>query len=155
VLTQLSTAPWRRSTSWRWAVSFTPHPLYSRGKIPRYPLDRRLCGPQSRSGRRGEGKILEPTGIRTMTPRSSSPQPVAIPATLSQVLFLEWRESNMPGDVTELSARNVESFFNNFMLSSNEASSTFAENVYDENRPNVWSQLPHLSCVMSITEVCI
>jgi len=35
----------------RWAVSFTSRPLYSRGKSPRYSLDRRLCGPHSRSGR--------------------------------------------------------------------------------------------------------
>jgi hypothetical protein len=28
-------------TSWRWVVHFTPRPLY-----PRYPLDRRLGGPQ-------------------------------------------------------------------------------------------------------------
>jgi hypothetical protein len=31
-------------------VSFTPWPLYLRGKIPQYPLDRRLGGPQSQSG---------------------------------------------------------------------------------------------------------
>jgi hypothetical protein len=31
-------------TSWRIVVSFTPRPLYSRGKSPRYPLDRRLNG---------------------------------------------------------------------------------------------------------------
>jgi hypothetical protein len=29
-------------------VSFTPRPLYLRGKSPRYPLDRRLGGPQRR-----------------------------------------------------------------------------------------------------------
>jgi len=29
-------------------VSFTPLPLYSQGKSPWYPLDRRLSGPQSR-----------------------------------------------------------------------------------------------------------
>jgi hypothetical protein len=29
-------------TSWRWAVSFTPRPLYLRGKSPRYPLHRML-----------------------------------------------------------------------------------------------------------------
>jgi hypothetical protein len=34
-------------TSWRWVVSFTPRPLYPRGKSPRYPLDRRLGGPES------------------------------------------------------------------------------------------------------------
>jgi len=29
-------------------------PLYSRGRSPRYPLDRELCGFQRRSGRRGD-----------------------------------------------------------------------------------------------------
>jgi hypothetical protein len=57
-----------------------PQPLYLRRKSPRYPLDRRLAGPQSRSGRRGEKKILDHTGTRTPTPPSSSPWPVAIPA---------------------------------------------------------------------------
>jgi hypothetical protein len=41
-------------TSWKWAVSFTPPPLYTRRKSPRYPQDRRLGGHQRRSGRRGE-----------------------------------------------------------------------------------------------------
>jgi hypothetical protein len=39
-----------------WVVSFTPRPLYSQGKSPWYPSDRRLCGPQSRSGRGSEEK---------------------------------------------------------------------------------------------------
>jgi hypothetical protein len=34
-------------------VSFTPRPLYSRGKSPWYPLDRRLGGPQSPSVQNG------------------------------------------------------------------------------------------------------
>jgi hypothetical protein len=62
-------------------VSFTTRPLYPWGKNPQYQLDRRLGGPQSRSGRRGEEKILDPTGTRT-----STPWPVAIPATLSRFL---------------------------------------------------------------------
>jgi hypothetical protein len=40
----------------RWGVSgqhHAPAALYPRGKGPRYPLDRRLGGPQSRSGHRG------------------------------------------------------------------------------------------------------
>jgi hypothetical protein len=49
-----------------------PTPFYSRGKSPRYPLNRRFGGPQSRFGRHGEEKILDPTGTRTPTPRSSS-----------------------------------------------------------------------------------
>jgi hypothetical protein len=45
------------------------------GKEPWYPLDRRLGGPQSRSGQRGEEQILDPTGTRIPTP--SVVQPVA------------------------------------------------------------------------------
>jgi hypothetical protein len=45
------------------------------GKDPRYPLDRRLGGPQSRSGRFGAEKILDPTGTRVLSP--SVVQPVA------------------------------------------------------------------------------
>jgi len=43
------------STRWRWVVSFTTRPLY-----PQYPLDRRLGGPQSQSGRGGEEKNPSP-----------------------------------------------------------------------------------------------
>jgi hypothetical protein len=43
-------------TRWRLLNSFTPRPLYFQGKTPRYPLDRRLGGSQSRSGRGGEEK---------------------------------------------------------------------------------------------------
>jgi hypothetical protein len=36
----------------------------------------------------GEEKNLDPTENRTPTPRSSSPSPVAIPTTLSRLLYL-------------------------------------------------------------------
>jgi hypothetical protein len=49
-------------------VSFTYLPLYVRGKGQWYTLDRRLGGPQSRSERHGEVKILNCTGTRTPTP---------------------------------------------------------------------------------------
>jgi hypothetical protein len=52
---------------------------FTSGKEPRYPSDRRLGGPQSRSGRLGEETILDITGTRTPTPRSSGPSPVAVP----------------------------------------------------------------------------
>jgi hypothetical protein len=55
-------------TGWRCVVSFTPRPLY-----PGYPLDRRFSGPQSRSGRFGEEKIVDPTGTQNPTPQPSSP----------------------------------------------------------------------------------
>jgi hypothetical protein len=47
-------------TRWRWVMRLTPWPLYPQGKSPLYPLDRRLRGPQSRSGRGGEEKNSQP-----------------------------------------------------------------------------------------------
>jgi hypothetical protein len=41
-------------------VSFTPRPLYHRGNNPWYPLDRRLGGLQTQSGRNGGVEILAP-----------------------------------------------------------------------------------------------
>jgi hypothetical protein len=43
-------------TRWRSVVRFTPQSLYPRDESSWYPLDRRLGGPQSRSGRSGEEK---------------------------------------------------------------------------------------------------
>jgi hypothetical protein len=48
------------STRWKWMVSFTSRPLFSQGKSPCYPLDRRLGGSQSRSRRGGEEKNSQP-----------------------------------------------------------------------------------------------
>jgi hypothetical protein len=55
--------------------SFTARPLYPQGKNPWYPLDRKLGGPQSRSGHGGEEKNsqslprLEPLMIQTVAQR--------------------------------------------------------------------------------------
>jgi hypothetical protein len=51
-------------------VSFTPLQLYLQGKSPRYTLDRRLSGPQSRSGDGVEEKNSQPTP--GFEPRSSN-----------------------------------------------------------------------------------
>jgi hypothetical protein len=83
VLNQLNTMPWRRVWEWmyrsmfswprhRLAVSFTPLPLFPRGKSTRYPLDRSLGGPQDRSGQRVQENILALIGTRTPTPRLSN-----------------------------------------------------------------------------------
>jgi hypothetical protein len=54
------------STRWRCVVSFMPWPLHPQGKSPWYPLDRRLCGPQNRSGN-GEEKNSQPLpGLRPL-----------------------------------------------------------------------------------------
>jgi hypothetical protein len=54
-------------------VNFSPLELYPQGKKPPVSLDRRLGGPQSRSGQRGEEKILDPIGTRIPNPQSFSP----------------------------------------------------------------------------------
>jgi hypothetical protein len=50
----------RHTNGWRLVVSFTHWPLYSQGRSSRYPLDRRLGEPQSRSGPGGEEKNSQP-----------------------------------------------------------------------------------------------
>jgi hypothetical protein len=72
-------------------VSFTPLPLYLRGKSSRYSIDRRLDGPQSRSGRCGEEKNLALPGIETGT---SSPTPVDMQTELSRLLRMILTASN-------------------------------------------------------------
>jgi hypothetical protein len=74
--------------SWRWVVNFMPLPFYPRGKRIHYPLDRRLCGSQSRSGLHEEKKILVSTGTRTPTTRSSSQYSVALLTVLPRLTFL-------------------------------------------------------------------
>ena len=52
-----------RHSRWGWGVIPTPWPPLPPEKT-RYPLYRRLCGPQGRSGR---AENLVPTGIRSRT----------------------------------------------------------------------------------------
>ena len=63
-----------------WVINVTPRPLYLRGKT-RYPLCRRLGGPQGRSGR--VRKILPPPGFdpRIVQPVASHYTDCAIPAS--------------------------------------------------------------------------
>jgi hypothetical protein len=62
--------------SWQWVVTFMLLPLYPRRKSPRYLFDKRLGGPQNRSGRCREDKILDPTETGTLS-HPSVVQPVA------------------------------------------------------------------------------
>jgi hypothetical protein len=78
-----------RGTSWRCVVIFTHRPLYPRGKMPRYPLSRRLRAWQSRSGRRGEEKILDRTETRNSDP--SAVQPVASRYTDCAIPTPRWK----------------------------------------------------------------
>jgi hypothetical protein len=45
---------------WKWVVSFRLRPFYPQGKSPWYPLDKRIGGPQSQSGRGSEEKNSQP-----------------------------------------------------------------------------------------------
>jgi hypothetical protein len=53
------------STRYRWVVGYTHRSDYPRGKSPQYPLDKRMGGPQGRSGRggeKGQNPIITPAG---------------------------------------------------------------------------------------------
>jgi hypothetical protein len=52
-------------TRWRWVVSLTPWLLYSQGKSPWYPMDRRLWGPEPFWMQQWRGKF--PTFARNQT----------------------------------------------------------------------------------------
>jgi len=65
--------------------TFTPRPLYPGGRNPWYPLDRRLGGPQSRSGR-GEAEKNFPSPCRGEKKHGRPAQsPDAIPTELSRL----------------------------------------------------------------------
>jgi hypothetical protein len=63
-------------TSWRWVVSFTPRPLYTRGKCTQYPWIGAWVGPRAGLDAVEQRKIS--------WPRPSSPYPVTIPTELSR-----------------------------------------------------------------------
>jgi hypothetical protein len=52
----------------RWVVSFTPLPIYPRGKSPRYPFISRMGWPQGQSGRGSERKESLPRPCRESNP---------------------------------------------------------------------------------------
>jgi hypothetical protein len=89
-------------TRWRWVVSFTPRPLYTQGKSPWYPLDRRAPEPFWTQWWRE--KFPAPSGTRT--PDHSVRNPAlyrwAIPAPGSTSGIFnswqgQWRISFLPG----------------------------------------------------------
>jgi hypothetical protein len=49
---------WKYNSTFLYLVSFTVRPLYSRGKSLQYTLNRKLGGPQSRSGPCGEEREI-------------------------------------------------------------------------------------------------
>jgi hypothetical protein len=63
-----------------------------------------MGGPQSRSGRRGEAKILDSTETRTPTPLSYSPKPVAVPTALFQLLTAY---KGVPAEILSMHTMNV------------------------------------------------
>jgi hypothetical protein len=71
-------------------VRFTPLWNCIRGKSPRYPLDRRQGGTESRSGRYGEDKkYLAPAGIEPTILDRPARSVVAIPTEVSHyILFM-------------------------------------------------------------------
>jgi hypothetical protein len=80
-------------TRWRWMVRFTPRPLYPWRKSSGCPFDRRMAGPQSRSGQ---------CGVKSLNParnRNPAVQPVAcryLGSYTSSLVFILKRYLNTP-----------------------------------------------------------
>jgi hypothetical protein len=99
-------------TRWRWVVSFTPRTLYPQGKSSWYPLDRRLGGPQSRSGEERDSQplpgleplIIQPVALRYTTELSrllrspDKPRGVAASLRLNTCRSI-WLRSTSQNDV--------------------------------------------------------
>ena len=66
--------------------NFMPQPLYSRGKTPRYPLDRRLGVPPEPVRVFGIEKHLPPSGIRI--PDRTAGSLIAVPSASRAILVL-------------------------------------------------------------------
>jgi hypothetical protein len=81
-------------TRWRQVISFTLRPLYPQRKSLWCPLDRRLGGPQSRSGRGGKEKNSQPL------PELEPPiiQPVALRCTTSAIIVVRVAVAALRGD---------------------------------------------------------
>jgi hypothetical protein len=77
-------------TGWMWVVSFTPLTLYSRRKIFRYTLGRRLGGPQSQSGHHGEKSKPSSSAVQSV---GSCCTDWAIPALLIVVVYRHVRRA--------------------------------------------------------------
>jgi hypothetical protein len=92
-------------TGWRWAVSFTPRPLYPQGKSPWYPSDRRLGGPQSRCGRGGEKKNSHPR--RKSNPRTPIVQPVDFMIITWQTTFQMYKTCIYEGVTKSFRTKSV------------------------------------------------
>jgi hypothetical protein len=117
-------------TGWRWVVSSTPRPLYRRVADPQYPLDRRLGGSQSRSGRGGEETNsqplpgLEPPMIQPVAQRCSIELPwllfniyeFYIPVSCVSLIFVLHFFDAVSGYVSPYTV--VSPFFLNVLISS-------------------------------------
>jgi hypothetical protein len=85
-------------------ISFTPRPLHPSGKNPRYPLDRKLGGTQSRfDGRCGEEKIPTSAGNRTLAVHRA-----ALPNELSRLLSLNyfWKQIKLTCNIYDFNRWN-------------------------------------------------
>jgi hypothetical protein len=86
-------------TRWRWVVSFTLRPLYPQGKSPRYPLDKRLGGPQSRSGHSGEENNSQPPESNPRTNLYPSRYTDWAIAAVGRIVVANWRRISLQAKI--------------------------------------------------------
>jgi hypothetical protein len=96
---------YRSTFPWRWLVSFTPLPLYPRGKSPRYPLDRRLWGPRAGMNDAENIKFLTLPGLEL--------RPLGRPARCQSLYRLRYQDRNyiLTATIFDLRAMNSTLFW--------------------------------------------
>jgi hypothetical protein len=96
----------------RLVASFSPWPIYPRGKRPWYPLGRRLGGLRSQSGRCEKKNLSAVNWTPSRLTRSSSLYPLSLDyahVTLHTEIFLVlWLWTKIPGKTSVLCARHLD-----------------------------------------------
>jgi hypothetical protein len=115
-------------TSWRRVTSFTPRPLYSRGKILRSTMNRVQIEP--RFGRRGKKEYGTPTGTRTLTSLPPSPVPSSNPDCSIPPRILLQQLQNRSMEVSYYSTTSVNDICVCLCLSDNPVTGSCAYNNF-------------------------
>jgi hypothetical protein len=93
-------------TRWKWVVSFTPRPLYTQGKSPCYPLDRRLGGPQNRYWTRW-WREKSPVPVETRTPDHSARSPALYHWAIQAPHFTENNKNDMENVMKGFTSKTI------------------------------------------------
>jgi hypothetical protein len=92
-------------TGWWWVINVTSTPLYSRGRNPRPPFDRRVYRPQSRFGLWKREKILSAMGIERFLGRPAHSL-FSVPTALCRLPDSSRNRANVTSETAQQPSRS-------------------------------------------------